>query len=94
MPARTTRDLVRAALADADFPATKDDLLATAQRNGADEQTLRALRSIPPVDYHNRGEVLASVPLQDEAPEVTEALRAARRRTHTHPGLSERSKDV
>jgi hypothetical protein len=71
MPSRTTRESVRAVLADADFPATKDDLLATARRNGADEDTLAALRDLPPLDYHNRGEVLAAVPLQDEAPDVT-----------------------
>jgi hypothetical protein len=94
MPVRTTREALRAALIDVDFPATKEDLLATAQRNGADEETLRALRSIPPVDYHNMREVFLSVPFADEPPEEAAALKAARRRTHTHPGLAEGSKDV
>jgi hypothetical protein len=75
MEARATRDRVLAALVDADFPAIKDDLLATAQRNGADEQSLHGLHSIPPVDYRNREEALRSVPLQDEAPEVTRSPR-------------------
>ena len=94
MPVRVPREAVLAALVDADFPATKEDLLATAERNDADPDVLRALRSIPPVEYRNRAEVLMSVPLLDEPPEETEALRAARRRLHPHPGLSERSKDV
>ena len=94
MHARTTRESLCAALIDADYPATKEDLLATAERNGADEQTIRALRSIPPVEYRNFMEVLASVPLLDEDPHLTESLRALRRRLHTRPRLSERSKDI
>jgi hypothetical protein len=94
MHARTTREALAAALVDADYPATKDDLLATAERKGADEQTIRALRSIPPVEYRNFMEVLASVPLLDEDPHLTESLRALRRRLHTRPRLSERSKDI
>jgi Protein of unknown function (DUF2795) len=74
MPDRTTRERVRAALADADFPAMKDDLIATAQRAGADEETMRALRSIPPVDYHNRGEVMAALPVRDGAAEGSAAV--------------------
>jgi hypothetical protein len=94
MHARTTRDRLFAALVDADYPATKDDLLATAQRNGADEETIRAIRSIPPVDYRSRDEVLRAVPLVTEPPEETERLRAVRHRAHTHPGLADGSKDI
>lgn len=94
MVAHTTHDRLKKALIDADFPATKDQLLETAVRNGADEMTLKALRSIPPVDYRNLREVEASVEIRDEDPELEAALKAERRRLHTHAGLSERTKDV
>ena len=48
-------------LADVDYPAGKDDLLATAERNDAGDDVLRALRGLPPVDYRNFDEVVASV---------------------------------
>jgi hypothetical protein len=94
MAAYTTLDRLKKALIDADFPATKDQLLETAVRNGADEMTLKALRSIPPEEYRNFREVEASVEIRDEDPELEAALKAERRRLHTHTGLSERSKDV
>ncbi|NMH97020.1 DUF2795 domain-containing protein [Pseudonocardia acidicola] len=94
MAAYTTRDRLKKALIDADYPATKEQLIETALRNGADEMTLKALRSIPPVDYHSFTEVEASVEIRDDDPELDAALKAERRRMHTHPGLSERTKDV
>lgn len=57
-------DDVRAALNAADYPASKDDLIAAAQDAGADEEVLRALRTLPLQDYNNEGEVLRSVPLE------------------------------
>ena len=50
---------------DVDFPASKDDLLASAQRGGASEEVLRALRAVPPVDYANKDEVARSVPTDE-----------------------------
>jgi hypothetical protein len=94
VPARTTLDRLKNVLIDADYPATKEQLLEVAQRNGADEETIRALRAIPPVDYRNFREVVTSVELVDEDPELEAALKAERRRLHRKPGLSERSKDV
>ncbi|WP_228822974.1 DUF2795 domain-containing protein [Nocardia blacklockiae] len=82
---------VRKALSDADFPADKDQLVRCADRAGAAENTVRALRAIPPVSYANVGEVLQSVDLD---PENDPADRAAQRRTHTHPGLAQQEKDV
>jgi hypothetical protein len=61
MTPTTTPQRVRAGLAEADFPAHRDDLVVAAERNGTDDDTVRALRSIPPVDYRNLDEVLASV---------------------------------
>lgn len=58
----TDETRLRAALSDVDYPADKDALLAGAQRTGADTDTVRALRSIPPVSYADLTEVLRSVP--------------------------------
>ncbi|HEX2301725.1 MAG TPA: DUF2795 domain-containing protein [Pseudonocardiaceae bacterium] len=93
MPAYTTPDQLREALTDADFPASKEELQQTAQRNEASEETIRALRAIPPVPYHSFTEVLRSVDLVDEDPEPP-AQQAQRRRLHNHPGLAEQAKDV
>ncbi|WP_219418602.1 DUF2795 domain-containing protein [Pseudonocardia nigra] len=94
MSAATTREALRAVLVDVDFPASKYQLTEAAGTRGADEDTLRALRAVPPVDYGNMDEVLAAVPLADEASEVTAAKKADRRREHTRPGLAEGSKDT
>jgi hypothetical protein len=55
-------DIIRA-VKDADFPADKDELLATARRSGASDQAVKALRGIPPERYANRQEVVRSVRL-------------------------------
>lgn len=65
MSASATRPRLEAALQGVGFPADRDTLVAAAQRAG-DEQTARAVRSIPPVEYGGMGEVLASVPIVDE----------------------------
>jgi hypothetical protein len=76
---------------DVDRPADRDQLLGHAARNGADENTLRALRSVPPETCVNFQGALQSVPLdRDEDP----AEQAARRRTHPRPGLAEQAEDV
>lgn len=92
--AATTPTAVREALRDVDYPASKDDLLASACRNNASDEVDRALRAVPPVVYENLAEVLASVHTDDEPPEVTARLQAQRRREHAHPGLAERAKDT
>lgn len=94
MPASTTRDRLKEALIDVDYPAPKEELLETARRNGADEETVRALRAIPPVGYRSFTEVIASVTILDEDPELAAGQQAERRRLHTHPGLAEQAKDV
>ena len=94
MPAYTTPDELKSALNDVDYPAGKEELQQTARDNGAVEQTVQALRALPPVEYHSFTEVLASVDILDEAPEFAAAEQAQRRRLHTHSGLAEQSKDV
>jgi hypothetical protein len=65
MAVSTTRPRLDAVLHGQDFPAHRDDLVAAAERAG-DEQTARAIRAIPPVEYGSRADVLASVPLDDD----------------------------
>jgi len=38
-------------LSGVDYPASKDDLVRTAEEQGADEETLTALRGIPDKEY-------------------------------------------
>jgi hypothetical protein len=71
----TDADRLRRALNQADFPAGKDDLVRCAKDAQADNDTVRALESIPPVEYSNFTEVLRSAPVDQDR---TEADRAAR----------------
>jgi hypothetical protein len=87
----TDTNRLRRALTEADFPAEKTELVRYAAESGADEDTVRALRAIPPVSYANLTEVLQSVSLE---PDRDPADRAAQRRTHTARGLAEQEKDV
>jgi hypothetical protein len=86
----TDRSTLEATLAAMDFPASKDDLVQYAANTGADEDTLRALRSIPPVDYGNLAEVVRSVPYSREAegeqsdPEKARRARRGKERVVEH----------
>ncbi|HET9255980.1 MAG TPA: DUF2795 domain-containing protein [Pseudonocardiaceae bacterium] len=42
---------LRRALADVDFPAEKTNVVRSADQTGADDDTVRALKSVPPVTY-------------------------------------------
>ena len=90
----TTRDALYSALDGVDFPADKDALVAAAVTRGADEDTVRALRAVPPVEYGGQTEVLRAVRLREEEDDVPAHARASARREHTKPGLAERSKDL
>ncbi|ALE84558.1 DUF2795 domain-containing protein [Pseudonocardia sp. HH130629-09] len=105
MTTRTaTSDAVRTALHGPEFPAGKDDLAWTAERNEADAATVEAPRAVPAEEhYASIADVVAAVDLADDDParqtagdtadesaEETEQLRTE----HTRPGLSESTKDV
>ena len=62
-----TPDQVLQYLADVDYPADKEVLVAAAERAGAPEGVVRSLRAIPPVEYRNRAEVVRSVPVDPGA---------------------------
>lgn len=88
-------DRVQDALLDVDYPATKDELLAAAERRGADDDALRALRALPPVDYGNEGEVLRSIGIHPaEQAGQKPSDKGPGRREHAHRGLAEHMKDV
>ncbi len=91
----TLIDEVRGLLVDVDYPASKDALLATAQRHEAGENALRALRALPPVDYRNESEVLRSIDVHPaESAGQSRSERAAQTREHSHRGLAQHMKDV
>ncbi len=83
---------VLAHLGEVDYPADKDALLAAAQRHGAPDEVLRALRTVPPgIDYAHADEVVrslrpSSLPRDDAPAHAAEQARADARAAFTgHP---------
>ncbi|WP_431925548.1 DUF2795 domain-containing protein [Amycolatopsis tucumanensis] len=62
----TTRESLEAALQDLDFPAEKPRILECAERNGADDDTVAALRAIPPVSYGSWTELLSAARVESD----------------------------
>ncbi len=93
MAAATTRSRLRQYLNDVDYPADKDALLEAANRNGCDEDTNRALRSIPPETYANFEEIVSSVTLTDDA-DPTDSEKAQAHRVHNKANVAQSAKDV
>jgi hypothetical protein len=69
-----------------DFPATRDEIVQEAGREGAPPEVLKALRGMPPVDYRNRDEVARSA--KTDLIDLTDAERAARARDHKHERIA------
>lgn len=65
----TDRGTLKASLSGVDFPISKERLVEFAENNGVDEETLRALRSLPTADYTNLTEVERSIPFNRETEE-------------------------
>ena len=84
-----TRDDVYAHLDDVDFPADKDTIVEVAERAGAPEDVVRALRAMPPVEYASRGEVLQSA--RTEQPQ--DATRAAAQARDPHTQIAQGDRD-
>jgi hypothetical protein len=79
-------------LADVDYPAGKEDLVAAAERAGAPEAVVRSIRAIPPVEYRSRAEVVRSVPVDPGA--GRSASRAAEQaRTRAPAGIAEHMRE-
>jgi hypothetical protein len=83
----TTAEVLRY-LNAVDFPADKDDIVREAQREGAPEDVLKALRAMPPMDYRSKDEVARSA-ATDIAPELTPAEKAAKARNRQHQRIAE-----
>lgn len=93
MVASTTRSRLQHSLNKTSFPASKQELVDVASKDG-DDETVRALRAIPPETYTNLDQVLASVSIIDEGDAVRDPAKAEARRTHTKPGRTESTKDI
>ena len=87
-----TPDQILRYLADVDYPAGKEVLVAAAEQAGAPEAVVRSLRAIPPVEYRNRAEVMRSVPVDPGA--GRSASRAAEQaRTRDPSGVAEHMRE-
>ncbi len=84
---------VRAALVEVDYPADKDALVAEAERRGAAEATLKALRALPPVDYRNEAEVIKSIDIDPARTSGAGLDKGAQARGGSHPGVADHMKD-
>lgn len=82
-----TRDEVLPYLNTIDFPAMKEDIVREAEKLGAPEPVLKALRGMPPVDYGNKAEVLRSA--KTEIAEETDSEKAVKARDHKHQRVAE-----
>jgi hypothetical protein len=82
-----TSDEVLPYLNTVDFPAMKEDIIREAEQLGAPEGVLKALRGMPPVDYHNKEEVLRSAKTQ--IAEETPAEKAVKARDRKHQRVAE-----
>lgn len=86
----TDRSRLKAALDDVDYPATKEQLLARAESNKADEDTIKALRSVQNVSYGNFGDVAGAIPMAPGAEYgQSDSDKAQQDRQSTKDGLAE-----
>ena len=93
--ARSNVPEINKALVNLDFPASKDQILAAAIETGADTDTLRALRALPPVDYGNLAEVARSADLDPaERDGQTPLEKALQARQHDKHGVAEHMREV
>ena len=88
-----TTDEVLRHLNALDFPADRDEIVREAEREGAPEDVVKALRAMPPVTYANRDEIIRSA-RTEVAPELSPSERAERARDKTHPRIAEHMRDV
>jgi hypothetical protein len=93
--ARTDVHAIKKALVNLDFPASKEQILAAATEAGADAETLRALRALPPVDYRNLAEVVRSADLDPaELEGQTPSEKALQARRHDKYRVAEHMREV
>lgn len=86
----TDRTRLKEALDGVDFPATKEQLLARAESNNADEGTIKALRTVQDVSYHTFADVAGAVPMAPGAEYgQSDSDKAQQNRQSTKDGLAE-----
>lgn len=88
----TNADVLRY-LESMDFPAPKEDIVREAERAGAPQEVLKALRGMPPVDYRNTEEVARSA-ATDLAPDASPAELAAKARNRTHQRVARHMRQI
>ncbi len=84
---------VRDVLVDIDYPASKEILVNAAARRSADQDVLKALRGMPPVEYQNEAEVVASIDRPPTGAGDALSDKGRRHREHTHAGLAQHMKE-
>ncbi|MEV6182419.1 DUF2795 domain-containing protein [Streptomyces sp. NPDC052016] len=90
----SARDVVDA-IKDVDFPAGKEELIQAADRAGASQEVVKALRGIPPEQYANREEVARSVRVAPDSDlDLSPAQRAEQAREGGRPGQSQHLREV
>jgi hypothetical protein len=77
------------AISEVDFPAHKDEIVRSAEQEGASVDAQQALRSMPPVEYANGDEVIRSVNV-DIGSRPAESVRADPSNKPDQPGVTER----
>ena len=85
---QVTAEDVMSSLTALDYPAMKEDVVAEAQRGGASEGVLRALRALPLGEYASRDEILRSVETVEESGQ-TSSEKGAQSREQRPPGVAE-----
>ncbi|MFB4314209.1 DUF2795 domain-containing protein [Actinomadura sp. 21ATH] len=80
-------------LGDLDFPASKQEIVEHAHRDGAGTDAERALAGLPLGDYDNLQQVLRSVDV-DPDPGRSPAERDYQRTHHNKPGLAEHMRET
>jgi hypothetical protein len=94
-PGLPSAEEFRAALAAADFPAGKDDLVGTAAEGGAGERVFAGLRSLPLGEYDNVDEVVRSVDtVEASGTTSSEHAAQAQARGRGRPGLAQNQRIV
>jgi hypothetical protein len=70
-----------------DYPATKEEIVAEAEREGAPEEVLKALRGMPPAVYENKMEVYRSA--KTDIADLPPDRRAELKRDREHQRIAE-----
>lgn len=96
MNSTPTREQIGKALEALNYPASKEDVVEHAARQGAEEPVLGLLRALPVAIYGDREQVLAAVPFDQGSVGEDQDMedKMNERRHHTHSGLAEHEKQT